>query len=208
MQNLLHQPPSQPQFLHLLKENRLFGEIAVLSDAERPPRPTCCAGTARSCTRCPILSPSPSRTALGPTHRTRPGTAPPSLVPRHRHVAAEPSPSAPSEGRALHPSALGCRGRWSVRFHAGLFAAAALPYRRRDLCWLQISGWSQLDLFDFCRWLLGRGSARRDFDLEFKPTPIRATEPLITTLQPLRLKQQQKQTQNLVEDGLFFSLAL
>lgn len=145
-------------------------------------------------------------TGSDPSHMA--GDCPAVTRPRHRHVATKPSPSAPSGDRVLHPSALGCRTHRSLCFHAGLFAAAALPYRRRDLCWLQISGWSQLDLFDFCWWLLGRGSARRDFDLEFKPIPIRATEPLITTLRPLRLKQQQKQTQNLVEDGLFFSSAL
>lgn len=141
--------------------------------------------------RCATLSPSPSPAASAPTHRVQPGTGPLSLVPQHRHAAAKPSLSTRSGARGCTAGA-----RWSDPLQ-GLLAAATLPYRRRDLCWLQISGWSQLGLFGFCGWLLGRGSARRDFDLEFKPTPIRATEPLITTLQPLRLKQQQKQTQNL-----------
>lgn len=76
-------PRQQPRFLHLLKENRHFGEIAVPSDAERPPhpRPTRCVGTVRSGTRRPILSPSPRWAAPARTHRTWPGTAPPSLVP-------------------------------------------------------------------------------------------------------------------------------
>lgn len=150
LQMLLLQPPPQPQFPPL-KENRHFGETAVLSDAECPVHhPVRCTGSARSGTRCPILSPSPSPAAPGPTHHTQPGTAPLPLVPRHRHGAVKPSPSAPSRGRALRPSAFGCRTRRSGCFHTGLFAAAALPYHHRDLCWLQISGWSQLDLFDFC----------------------------------------------------------
>lgn len=76
-------PRQQTQFLHLLKENRPFGEIAVPSDAERPPRPhpTRCVGTVRSGTRCPVLSPSPRWAAPAPTHRTWLGTAPPSPVP-------------------------------------------------------------------------------------------------------------------------------
>lgn len=91
LQMLLLQPPPQPQFLHLLKENGHFSGTAVLSNAERPVhRPIRCAGTACS-----------------GTHRRQTGAAPPSLIPWHRHVAVEPSLSSSSQGQLLCPSVLG-----------------------------------------------------------------------------------------------------
>lgn len=147
--------------------------------------------------------PQPSSISSDPSRAARdwPAVTRPPAPTRSRQTV----PVHPERGQGLHHGRSGV-GPAAAHFHAGLLAAATLPYRRRDLCWLQISGWSQLGLFGFCGWLLGRGSARRDFDLEFKPTPIRATEPLITTLQPLRLKQQQKQTQNLGRGWAFLLL--
>lgn len=68
LQKLLLQPPSQPQFLPLLKENRRFGETAMLSDAERTPHPHHWHEMLH-----PLSSPQKGSSGSDPSHAARDG---------------------------------------------------------------------------------------------------------------------------------------